>query len=160
MSINHLTALDLTYLCSYFYSKFPIDTQYELIKVFRMALEAFVKDRPREWVTLMAFRAKEVAVDRGYVEYIASAQHREAWQSMRACLDSRAELASFALELAKKMGIRYHSPPMPVDLTISSGASNLSSLQIPPPLAEPGESTQPQLQYDFDSVAAMFVKDK
>lgn len=45
----------------------------------------------------------------------------ESWQAVGAIFQSRADLASFALELAKKMKIRYVSPPMPVDLRMTQG---------------------------------------
>ena len=45
-------------------------------------------------------------------------QHREPWQQVGSILTSKAQLSSFALELMKKMKIRYHAPPMPVELTV------------------------------------------
>jgi hypothetical protein len=47
----------------------------------------------------------------------------ESWQAVGAIFQSRADLASFALELAKKMKIRYVSPPMPVDLRMTQGTA-------------------------------------
>ena len=37
-----------------------------------------------------------------------------------AVLESKAQVASFCLELAKKLGMRYKCPPLPVDLSICS----------------------------------------
>jgi hypothetical protein len=47
----------------------------------------------------------------------------ESWQASGAVNQSRADLACFALELAKKMNIRYVSPPMPIDLRTTTGFS-------------------------------------
>lgn len=43
---------------------------------------------------------------------------REAWQNVVAILVSKAQVSSFCLELAKKLDMRYNSPPLPVDLAI------------------------------------------
>ena len=50
------------------------------------------------------------------------AKHRESWQQIGALLTSKAALSSFAQELSKKMGMRYQSPPMPVDLNVRTKA--------------------------------------
>lgn len=44
---------------------------------------------------------------------------------------SKADLSSFALELMKKMNMRYVAPPMPIDLNMkhqSTGAVGLSTI--------------------------------
>jgi hypothetical protein len=98
--------------------RFAIDTPLEKIEIFEEAVRKFVKSRPREWAQFLSFRAKDVLQDLGYVEYIACLQHRESWQNIGACLMSKAEVASFCLELSKKLDMRYRSPPLPVDLSI------------------------------------------
>lgn len=45
---------------------------------------------------------------------------REAWQNIGAILDSKAQVASFCLELSKKLDMRYQSPPLPVDLSLTN----------------------------------------
>lgn len=50
-------------------------------------------------------------------------------------MESKAELSSFALELSKRMHMRYSSPPMPVDLTMKDNT-------VPPP-------PPPKLETDF-----------
>lgn len=47
--------------------KFGIDTPYEKIAIFRSAVEQFLKDRPREWLTFIGFRPTEVVVDQAYI---------------------------------------------------------------------------------------------
>jgi hypothetical protein len=125
--------------------KFPIDTPFEKLKVFKGCLEKFVSARPREWISMSGFRATRVEADLGFVEYIVVAQHRDSckWSPLeivclRCCFifsysfllacttgqntgalkNSLAELSSFALELTKKMNMRYTSPPLPVDLSV------------------------------------------
>ncbi|CAB9496794.1 Mechanosensitive ion channel protein [Seminavis robusta] len=110
--------------------KFGIDTPYEKIAIFRAAVEQFLKDRPREWLTFIGFRPTEVAVDRGFLGYKIIAQHRNHWQGVGAILLSKADLTTYCLEVARILDIRYLSPPLPVDLTMNGNAANaLKALQ-------------------------------
>lgn len=104
--------------------KFPISAPYEKLRVFGNAIEEFVKARPREYLSFGGCRCSRIEADLGYVEYCVAATHRESWQNMRAILMSKAELSSFALELSKKMKLRYQSPPMPVDVRLHSSKTN------------------------------------
>lgn len=105
--------------------KFPIDdASYEKLQIFKGAVEEFVKARPREYLNFSAFRCQKVEADLGYVQYIVIVNHRESWQNLGSVLSSKAELQSFTLELTKKMNLRYHSPPMPIDLRMNSAAMN------------------------------------
>jgi hypothetical protein len=61
----------------YFLLKFPINTPYEKLKVFKGCLEKFANARPREWISMSGFRATRVEADLGFVEYIVVAQHRD-----------------------------------------------------------------------------------
>ena len=98
--------------------KFAVDTPYEKLETFRAAVEQFLKDRPREWLSFNGFRPTEVATDRGYINYMTIAQHRSSWQEIGAILGSKADLVKFCMEVAKQLDMRYISPPLPVDLTI------------------------------------------
>ncbi|KAL7461908.1 hypothetical protein ACHAXS_002314, partial [Conticribra weissflogii] len=106
--------------------KFGLEVPFAKIKIFQTAVENFVKSRPREWVALIGFRATRVEVDFGYIEYRIISQHREAWQNIGPILQSKADLASFCLEVSKKLGMRYESPPMPV--TVSTSGVNFRGL--------------------------------
>jgi hypothetical protein len=59
-----------------------------------------------------------VQADLGFIEYVVALQHRESWQNIGAILTSKAELASFCLELSKQLGMRYVQSPLPVHLEI------------------------------------------
>lgn len=48
---------------------------------------------------------------------------REAWQNVVALLVSKAHVASFCLELSKKLDMKYQSPPLPVDLAVVNRSS-------------------------------------
>lgn len=127
--------------------KFAVDTPYEKLETFRAAVEQFLKDRPREWLAFNGFRPtgqyhklwcspdshpqplpsslmhsffflSEVATALGYVNYMTIAQHRSSWQDIGAILGSKADLMRFNMEVSKQLGMRYISPPLPVDLTI------------------------------------------
>jgi len=120
----------------FFNIKFPIGTSYNTLKVFRGCLEKFVTARPREWVKFLAFRATQVVADSGFVEYLVCAQHRQSWQEVGALKQSIADLESFALELSKKMGLRYESPPLPVDLNMVQQGSG--GKKMPASVLSPG----------------------
>lgn len=48
-------------------NKFSTEVPYENILIFEQALREFVQARPREWGRFVAFRAKQVMSDLGYV---------------------------------------------------------------------------------------------
>ena len=54
-----------------------------------------------------------------YVEYVIVVTHREMWQNIGPILSSQADLASFSLEVSKKLDLRYHQPPKPVHLSFN-----------------------------------------
>lgn len=45
--------------------KFAIDVPYDKVKIFNTVIKEFVRDRPREWIQLSAFRALRVEADLG-----------------------------------------------------------------------------------------------
>ena len=100
--------------------KFAIDTPHEKVEIFKAAVEQFLKDRPREWLAFNGFRPTEVAVEKGYVNYLTIAQHRHSWQDIGAVLVSKAELVTYELEIAKKLDMPYVCPPLPVDLSLNT----------------------------------------
>lgn len=100
--------------------KFGIDTPYDKIKIFQSAVESFIRARPREWLTLVGFRATHVAVDRGFIEYKIIALHRESWQTIGSIMESRATLTSYCLEVSKQLETRYRSPALPVELKVAN----------------------------------------
>jgi hypothetical protein len=98
--------------------RFGIATDRDLIYELRDKLEAFVKDRPREWFSFLAFRMTNLMVENGYVEYIVVLQHREPWNQIGAIYTSLAAVQSYAFDLSKEMKMGYVSPKMPVELTV------------------------------------------
>ena len=102
----------------YIHLKFGIDVSYEKVKIFHSAVENFVKERPQEWIKLLAFRATVVEADLGYIGYVLVLQHVESWQNIGSILDSKADLSSFCLEVGNKMEMRFISPPMPVNIYV------------------------------------------
>ena len=100
--------------------KFGIDVPYEKVKIFGTVIEHFVKDRPREWIKLVGFRATVVEADLGYIGYVLVLNHVESWQNVGAILQSQADVASFCLEVSKQMDMRFIAPPMPIDLNMEN----------------------------------------
>jgi len=146
----------------WFMMKFPYDTPYKKIKVFKGGIEKFIKARPREWLSFAGFRSNRVEIDSGFVEYIIIAVHRESWQSIGALKQSKADLTSFALELSKNMGMQYQAPPLPVDLTMKQGFSNISDVAPSVPVEQrhgvgsAEDVSQGSGSMDIGSIAAMF----
>jgi hypothetical protein len=47
-------------------------------------------------------------------------KHRDSWQNIGVVMQSKADVTSFCLELTKKLDMRYHSPPLPVELNVTT----------------------------------------
>lgn len=146
----------------WFMLKFSIDSSpYGKIKIFKSAVEKFIKDRPREWVAFIAMRATRVEADLGFVEYIVIATHRESWQNIGAVKSSLAEVQTFCLELSKKMDMRYKSPPLPVDLRMASGDDviNIPASAVPNNEHQRSDdASQTSYSVDVSAVANLFEK--
>ena len=153
----------------FFLLKFHLDVPFEKIEIFKAAVEKFVKARPREWLSLLGFRATRVEADLGFIEYIAVLQHRDNWQNIGALLQSKAILQSFCLELQKKMDMRFKSPPLPVDLKVTGGLpQNLFGDNVPHYSFDGGSGTsvlgndpaavayEEMMQQELETVYAMF----
>ena len=142
-----------------FLQKFPIDVPLKKVQIFQTALEKFIKARPREWLSFLAFRPTRVEADGAFVEYIVVAQHRENWANVGAILTSKAELQSFCLELSKKMGMRYVPPALPVDLNANFNPASMESLNAverPGSISASEEIDEQAYSKDADEIAAMF----
>ena len=87
--------------------------------IFKAAVEEYLKDRPREWLTFVGFRPTEVAVERRFINYVIIAQHRNSWQGIGAILESKGYLVTYCLEVAKQLEMRYVSPNLPVSLNLN-----------------------------------------
>ena len=101
----------------WFTLKFPVNVTVEQLQAFAAAVEQFVKNRPREWLSYADFRAIKVDHSRGFIEYLTGGQHRSRWADWATVMLSKADLILFCSELQKKMNIYYKNPPLPVDLT-------------------------------------------
>lgn len=108
------------------YLNFPIDTPYDKILIFKRAVEEYMKERPREWLSLNGFRANRILPEQGFVEYAIVIQHRDCWQNIGQILDSKANLSSYCMEVTKQLDMNYRAPPLPVDLTYSKAAPALA----------------------------------
>lgn len=108
----------------YVYFKFSLDVPHEKVTIFRDSIESFVKARPREWIQMSAFRTQSVEADLGYVEYSVVLVHRERWQNLPPILNSKADLQAFAVEVQRRLGIRYVAPPMGIMLDTVNGSTS------------------------------------
>ena len=120
----------------YFLARFGIDVDKEKVTRFGKAVEQFVKDRPREFLSFVAFRLSAVQPDLGFVEYKIIMQHRESWQQTGALLTSKAGVQLYAYELSKEMKMGYENPAMPIILTSrdsdeQSGETGTATEHIP-----------------------------
>lgn len=143
--------------------KFGVDIPYERIQIFKSVVERFVKARPREWVAMSGFRSSQVAADLGFIQYVITVQHRESWQNITQLLQSQSDLSCFCLEVSKKMGMRYISPPLPVNLawnqpmppTMMDG-DLARSLQDKEKAAAHHQQTDSMESGGFQDIAALF----
>jgi hypothetical protein len=138
--------------------KFGVDVEYTKVQLFRDTITNFVKDRPREYIAVLGFRATRVDQELGFIEYILSVQHRESWQNMGPVLDSKSNLASFGLEVAKKLDMRYRAPPLPVNLAmVARQQENQSDDQS---ISNVMDSPNPGMMPDVGAIAALFEPKK
>lgn len=96
--------------------KFPINTPYDKILIFKAAVEEYLKARPREWLMMTGFRAAKIAPELGFIEYVMHVLHRQAWQEHNALQDSKANFQSYCLEVSTQLDMHYSAPPLPVDI--------------------------------------------
>jgi hypothetical protein len=101
---------------AFFSLKFTISSTTDQLKTFRRRIMEYVENRPREWIKVNAFRCARVETDLQYIEYILILQHRESWQNFAAVQDSQSDVFMFALDLQKKLKMKYTAPRMPVDI--------------------------------------------
>jgi hypothetical protein len=98
--------------------------------VFKASVENFVKARPREWAQLNGFRATRVNLEFNFIEYVIVLTHRELWQNIGPILQSKADLASFSLEVSKKLNLRYEQPPKPIHLSLDERHYDLDRMSV------------------------------
>lgn len=68
---------------------FPIETPYETLEIFKVAVEEYLKARPREWLALNAFRVNYLQGEKAWMRIEVVIQHRESWQNVGTILDSK-----------------------------------------------------------------------
>lgn len=98
--------------------RFGVDVGVEKIDIFREALSQYVEKRPREWTKLIRITSRKIEADQGFVEYVIALQHRNNWQHLSSIQSSRSQAKFFCHELSRQLGIRFKSPPLPVDLKV------------------------------------------
>jgi len=106
--------------------RFGVDTSFEKLEIFREAVSQYVDKRPREWAKLLRITNLNVQADQGYVEYMVVLQHVNNWQHLESIQTSRSHAKFFCHELSKQLGMRYKSPPLPVDLNIEKSSESSS----------------------------------
>lgn len=105
-----------------------------------------------QWAQLNGIRTTRVEMELNYVEYVIVVTHREMWQNIGPILSSQADLASFSLEVSKKLGLRYHQPPKPVHLSFDGVGRKADNDEDVVHKASVGQD-------DLESVADLFKKE-
>jgi hypothetical protein len=143
----------------YVYMKFGVDVPYQKVKLFRKTVEEFVKQRPRDWLSMCGFRATRVEHELGYIEYCMVLQHRERWQNVVMMLNAKAEFSSFALEVAKKLEMPYRAPSLPVDLSMGRAFVDRmkDAISAENNLNEMTERASDRTTPDMSDLAALFA---
>jgi hypothetical protein len=111
------------------YLRIPIDTPFKKIHDYKAAIAEYMKARPREWLNLNGFRPTQIVTDKGYIEYTLVVQHRDKWQVIDTLLDSKANLNSYCLAVAKQLDIHYNAPPLPIDLRCSAAIPKAETIE-------------------------------
>jgi hypothetical protein len=92
---------------------------------------------------MTAFRPTTIEIDRAYVEYMIALQHRNRWQDIGPILQSKADIASFSLELSKKLDMRYIAPALPVNMSLNEKTQMAFLNKAPEPIATDIPAEQP-----------------
>jgi len=95
-------------------------------------------------------------------QYIIALGHRNSWQDIGPILQSKADVASFCLELAKKLEMRYTAPPLPVNLNMGDASNILARMdQKSAEAVDVPSSPTPSLSMspDVRSISALFKKE-
>jgi hypothetical protein len=144
--------------------KFGVDVPYSKVQVFKKTIDAFVKARPREWVALTQFRSTRVEADLGFIEYAIDLQHRESWQNTASIVMSKADLASFCLEVSKQLDMRYTPPSLPIDLNVKDRVGvdhpKDTTSQTESQLGNKESSVLSSQNPDVRAIAALFDRSK
>lgn len=90
---------------------FDVDVTQRQLDDFRYSMEAYLENRPREWIGLIHYRTEAVDSDSGYVRQLYRAQHVKSWQELGAIMISKGEWQREADKVATEMGIVFDSPP-------------------------------------------------
>ena len=107
------------------------------------------------------FRALQVDASKGFIEYLVAVQHRHGWFDWGTIMLSKSHLIHFSLELSKKLDIRYTTPPLPVNLSLTGQAATALPFNID--AASPGSAVNVDaigatgFAPDLSSLQAMFA---
>lgn len=82
------------------------------LKLFKAALEKFVKDRPRTWECLQFCRQDSIDANNDEVVVTLSFRHRNSWQDSGRILMNRATLLRYIHKTTEKLGVTYTSPTL------------------------------------------------
>ena len=85
-------------------------TQEEAMIV-KSAIEQYIRDNPRTWVTLINFFIIEMDPCNGVTKFAIRAQHQRSWQDLLPVLSARGDLLKFSTEVLIKLGIHYEQRP-------------------------------------------------
>jgi hypothetical protein len=80
------------------------------LKQFQEALENYVKDFPRRWMSLDMVRCNKILTDAEQTFFTLGFRHRNNWQDQPSISKHRSELLQFIMTTAKRLGIEESSP--------------------------------------------------
>lgn len=85
--------------------RFDIKAPKDRIGRFRLKVEKYVNERPRQWESILFFRL--VHAKENYREHILKVRHHRSWQDTSTVAVSKADLLDFCLDMVKRYDIRY-----------------------------------------------------
>ena len=75
------------------------------------AMEAYVKDNPRQWHSFSYMRVDEVHPSIEKLVVTFAVQHRSSWQDLAGILMAKAHLMCWTLEYGRNLGVNYDELP-------------------------------------------------
>ena len=83
-------------------------------------------------------------------------RHRQRWQEVGRVLDSKANLTTFCLDVAKKLNMNYKAPPVPIQLSYAANSVGNPMQQIVDGASTAKDDAAPEEDLNVDRLTEAF----
>ena len=87
--------------------RLDIAATHDQVMILKSAMEQYIRDNPRVWVSLNNFRITHVDPANDLITYSARIQHVKSWQDLLSILQARGDFEKFCQEILLKLDIHY-----------------------------------------------------